>query len=193
MASLDYETIRPVVSHGSPALLKLGFNIDEDHPEYSLHRERLLGYYLEHIADRSRPFEGILPLLTELTQRNITWGVVTNKPTFLTNPLMKALNLYNLAATIVSGDTLKERKPDPAPMFHAANEAGVDSSNCLYIGDAARDIEAGKRAGMYTATALFGYIESDQNPNDWQADVMINSPLEILNWIDNHHQQSRVG
>ncbi len=181
-----------MVSHGSPALLKLGFGIDERNTGYDEHRERLLNYYLEHIADRSRPFNGILPLLTELGQRNITWGVVTNKPAFLTDPLMKALQLYDLAATVVSGDTLKQRKPDPAPMHYAANEAGVSASDCLYMGDAARDIEAGKRAGMYTATALFGYIEAELNPVDWNADVMINTPLEILDWIDNLQPQSKA-
>jgi phosphoglycolate phosphatase len=118
--------------------------------------------------------------------------VVTNKPAFLTDPLMQALQLTHHAATIVSGDTLAQRKPDPAPMHHAAQQAGSLSSQCLYIGDANRDIEAGRRAGMKTVAALFGYIESDNDPATWGADMMIHSPMELIPWIDQLNQQHKT-
>ena len=119
-------------------------------------------------------------LLENLEAKNIAWGIVTNKPSWLTNPLMEALNLTSRAATIVSGDTAEKAKPHPEPMYHACNEAGLDPQTCLYVGDAERDIQAGRAAGMKTVAALFGYIQDDDIPDDWKADYYINHPEEIL-------------
>jgi len=180
---LPFETIRPVVSHGGIALIELGFGMQSGHPEFDSHRQRLLDIYRDNIARETRPFAGIDSLLETIEQRGLNWGVVTNKPAWLTDPLLKALNLFERAATVVSGDTLDQRKPHPAPMLHACNQAGSEAEACLYIGDAERDIEAGRNAKMKTLVALFGYIGSDENPEQWQADGMINTPAETLDWL----------
>ena len=96
-------------------------------------------------------------LIMQIELNDMNWGVVTNKPSWLTDPLMQALDLDSRAVCIVSGDTLKERKPHPAPLLHACNIAGSDSQECIYVGDAERDITAGNEAGMQTILALFGY------------------------------------
>jgi len=180
---LPFETIRPVVSHGGVALIKLGFSIEPDHPEFEILRQQLLHVYINNIANQTTLFDGMHELLQQLEQRDILWGVVTNKPSWLTDPLMDALHLSERAICIVSGDTLNERKPHPAPVLYACEQAGSQPYECLYVGDAQRDIEAGNRAGLKTLAALFGYIEENDDPTLWQADALINSPLEVLNWL----------
>ena len=175
---LPYETIRPVVSHGGMALITLGFG--KEHPQFDTYYKELLDYYLNNIANETTLFPGMNELLVELENKNINWGVVTNKPAWLTDPLLDELNLTSRAATVVSGDTLEQRKPHPAPLFHACNQAGSEAEECLYVGDAERDIEAGNRAGMITIVALFGYIAESDAPDNWGAHSLINSPQAII-------------
>ena len=179
---LPYETIRPHVSHGGIALTTLGFG--ENHPEFDSLYKELLAHYENNIANETTLFAGMNELLLELEDKNINWGVVTNKPGWLTEPLLLKLNLTSRAATIVSGDTLKERKPHPAPILHACKEAGSEPPECLYVGDAKRDIEAGNAAGMPSIVALFGYIAESDITDDWGAHASINHPKEILSIID---------
>ena len=181
-APLPYETIRPFVSHGGIALTTLGFG--KDHPEFDNLYKELLAHYENNIANETILFEGMNELLLELEAKGMSWGVVTNKPAWLTEPLMQALNLSSRAATIVSGDTLEQRKPHPAPILHACNQAGSEALECIYIGDAERDIEAGNAAGMPSIIALFGYIAESDKPNEWNAHASINHPQEILSIID---------
>ena len=181
---LPFDVIRPVVSHGGIALIKLGFGIDEQAPEFPPLRQRLLDIYRDNIARETRLFDGMESLLATLEERGLNWGVVTNKPGWLTEPLLDALGLKARAATIVSGDTLPERKPHPAPMLLACEQAGSDAGHCLYIGDAERDIEAGRNAGMRTLVALFGYLGETDIPERWQADGMVESALDILDWLE---------
>jgi len=179
---LPYETIRPYVSHGGVALTTLGFG--KEHPEFDNLYKELLAHYESNIANETSLFEGMNDLLSNLEENNLNWGVVTNKPAWLTEPLMKALNLATRAATIVSGDTLEQRKPHPAPILHACNQAGSEAAECIYVGDAERDIEAGNAAGMRSIVALFGYIAKSDKPNEWNAHATINHPKEILSIID---------
>lgn len=180
---LPFEQIRPVVSHGGIALIKLGFQIDESTTEFDTLRQRLLAIYREHIVRNTTLFEGMGELLNEIEERGLNWGVVTNKPGWLTEPLLEGLALKERAATIVSGDTLDERKPHPAPMLLACEQAGSLASQCLYVGDAERDIEAGRNAGMQTLVALFGYIGAEDRPEQWQADGMVERADEIVEWL----------
>jgi len=181
---LPFENIRPVVSHGGIALIKHGFHIDESDAAFQLLRQRLLAIYRENIARETRLFDGMAELLEQLEQRGLNWGVVTNKPGWLTEPLLEALGVKSRAAAVVSGDTLPERKPHPAPMLLACEQAGSAAAHCLYVGDAERDITAGRNAGMHTLVALFGYLGETDFPEQWQADGMVESALEILDWLE---------
>jgi len=178
--TLAFEKIRPVVSHGGIALIKLGFGFGPESPFYQTVRQQLLDIYLENIARETKLFPGTEELLTTLENNNHKWGVVTNKPGWLTEPLMDALSLSQRAACIVSGDTTSKNKPHPQPMYYACQQANVHPSDCYYVGDAERDIVAGRAAGMTTVAALFGYICEDDDPQDWQADYAIYQPLELL-------------
>jgi 2-phosphoglycolate phosphatase len=184
-ATLPYEVIRPVVSHGGAALISLGFGLGPDHAGYDNLREELLRIYKENLTRATTLFPGMAELLDTLEQRGMNWGVVTNKPSWLTDPLMAQLGLRRRAACIVSGDTTANRKPHPEPMLHACQLAGSSAPECLYVGDAERDIEAGRRAGMHTLVALFGYIDTQDTPGLWGADALIRHPLDVLAWIDN--------
>lgn len=184
LTPLPYETIRPQVSCGTEALLRLGFGDDyASNPKHEGLRERYLELYLDGIADETTLFPGMAEVLDCLERLGIAWGVVTNKPAFLTDPLMEALNLSNRSACAISGDTTAFRKPHPAPLLFACKTAGTQPQTCVYIGDAQRDIEAGRRAGMQTLAALFGYIEAEERPLDWAADGHVDSAHDILPWL----------
>ena len=182
---LPFETIRPVVSHGGIALTQLGFGIEPEHPDFDPLRQRLLEIYSENIARETTLFSGMDELLDNIENSNRNWGVVTNKPSWLTEPLMEALGLMDRAACVVSGDTCNNRKPHPEPILHGCQLAGSHADQCLYIGDAERDIEAGRRAGLHTIVAMFGYIGKKDNPQDWQADALLSTPEDIFKWINN--------
>ncbi len=181
--ALPFEHIRPVVSHGGIALIKLGFDIPQESLEFEVLRQRLLAIYKNNISQLTQLFEGMDELVTELENSDIAWGIVTNKPSWLTNPLMAQLGYSQRARTIVSGDTTSERKPHPEPLFHACREINCPPDQCLYVGDAERDIIAGKRAGMKTLGALFGYIEADDDPRTWGVDALIEHPREIKDFL----------
>ena len=181
---LPYAEIRPVVSHGGIALVELGFGMDRTDPRFDVLRSRLLKVYRENISRKTRPFPGMTELLEQLEARHINWGVVTHKPGWLTDPLLRDLGLYERSAWVVSGDTLSERKPHPAPMLYACEQAGSQPAQCVYVGDALRDIEAGNNAGMHTLVALFGYIPAEDDTGTWQADAEISTPGDLLDWLD---------
>jgi 2-phosphoglycolate phosphatase len=180
---LPYETIRPEVSHGATALVKLGFGVTQGDPEFDRLRKRFLALYAANLNRHTRPFDGIEPLLRALQRQGINWGIVTNKPAFLTDPLVAGLRLDPAPVCVVSGDTVANRKPHPEPMLHACAAAGSRPEQCLYVGDAERDILAGKQAGMKTLIALFGYIGNSEAPDRWGADGMIRAPQEIMEWL----------
>ena len=181
--ALPYEDVRPVVSNGSVALVKLAFGeILEEHILDRL-KTRYLQIYQDHLAIKSKLFDEMDDLLTQLESNNIKWGVVTNKPGWLTEPLMASLGLQQRAACIVSSDSTVNRKPHPEPMFYACKLAGSQPEECVYVGDARRDIEAGKNAGMQTIIAEYGYIDVGENTLDWHADHSISSPSQLLLYL----------
>ena len=181
---LPYATIRPVASHGAAGLIELGFGVARDTPRFAPLRERFIAIYRARLTRETHLFPGIPVLLDQLAARGLNWGIVTNKPAFLTEPLIDQLGLREDAACVVSGDTTANRKPHPEPMLHASKLAGSKPEECLYVGDAARDIEAGNAAGMKTLVALFGYIGIEDDPKTWGASGLIQEPQEILNWLD---------
>lgn len=180
---LPYASIRPFASHGSFALTRLGFDFAEDSAEFETTRLALLDVYHAHVADETTLFPGMDALLRAIEQAGLRWGIVTNKPGWLTEPLLAKLDLGLMPACVVSGDTLPERKPHPAPLLYAAARIDCAPASCLYVGDAARDIEAGKRAGMQTLVAAYGYLGPDDDPLAWKADGVVASPADIATWL----------
>ncbi|MCC5857957.1 MAG: HAD-IA family hydrolase [Ectothiorhodospiraceae bacterium] len=191
LAPLDDSAYGPVVSHGSAAMIERGFNLLADDPRMQPLRQRFLDLYRATVSRRSRPFDGMPELLEQIEQRGLRWGIVTNKPGWLTRPLLEDLGLADRAACLVSGDTLPCRKPDPAPVRHACELLGLDPARVVLVGDAMRDVVSGQRAGTATLIALFGYICAEDRPADWGADGLISHPLDLLTWLDHHRSGSK--
>ena len=179
----SYEAFRPNVSQGSPAMLRLGFDCGPGDPDYERLRERLLLLYERDICSHTTLFPGVEQLITELEEGGYHWGIITNKPGWLTDKLLDRLDFGGNAVCIISGDTLARRKPDPDQLLHALESADCKPHQGIYVGDARSDIVAGRAAGMRTIAALFGYIPLHEDPHDWQADAAIDSPLELLDWL----------
>jgi 2-phosphoglycolate phosphatase len=175
--------IRPAVSHGSPGMLKAGLGLDVDNALYAECNQRFLELYHEAIAIETALFPGMAEVLAYLEDRGIGWGVVTNKPGWLTKPLLQALGLWTRATCVVSGDTLDKRKPDPEPLWYACEQIGAAPVRSLYVGDAERDVQAGQRAGMITLVAGFGYLGAEDRPEDWGADGFLEQPVDLFNWL----------
>lgn len=182
--ALPFESIRPVVSQGSPGLIKLGFDRSPGDVQFEMLRQRFLHLYASALAVKTTLFPGMENALGQLEANAIPWGVVTNKPGWLTEPLLRALQLWERAACVVSGDTLAQRKPDPAPLLYASRQLGVAPECCIYVGDAERDVQAGKGAGMKTLVACFGYLGETDRPETWQADGLIDKPEELFAWLE---------
>lgn len=182
--ALPFDAIRPQVSHGSIGLLRLGFGLGPDDDGFEALRQRFLDLYQAALCVDTCLFPGMSAVLTELDRRGRPWGVVTNKPGWLTEPLLEQLALPVAPCCVVSGDTLARRKPDPDPLLHACASAGREPKNCVYIGDAQRDMQAGQRAGMPTLAALFGYIGPDDRPADWGADGLLHHPEDLWQWLN---------
>lgn len=179
---LPSAVFRPVVSHGAARLVALGFP-GATGDAFEQLRLRFLEIYALNLAEHTCLFPGIDAVLTELEDRGLPWGVVTNKPAWLTDPLLEALGLAHRAACVVSGDTLPERKPHPMPLLHAAALAGVPPERCVYVGDAERDIQAGRAAGMDTVVAAYGYLSADDDPRCWQPTGIVAEPADLREWM----------
>ena len=179
---VDYALARAHVSKGALGLIDLGFGQLKEARRMSL-RDRYLEVYRGQLAQESRLFDGMEEVLQHIEGNGLVWGIVTNKPGFLTDPLLDELSLLGRSAVTISGDTLPERKPHPRPLLHAAAQIGVAPAHSIYVGDDARDIQAGNAAGMTTVTALYGFITPDDDPADWSADHQIERPGDLLTII----------
>jgi 2-phosphoglycolate phosphatase len=178
--ALSDAKIRPVASHGSRGLIGLGFGVTPSDDSFLSLRDEYLDLYNQVFTRSPKLFVGMDEVLNTLDKQKLKWGIVTNKPRRFTIPLVASLDLLERAACVVSGDDAAKPKPSPETLLLACKEARVNPENCIYIGDAARDIEAGKAAGMKTVVALFGYLDKIDTPHEWGADAMIKSPAEIL-------------
>jgi phosphoglycolate phosphatase len=185
-APLPLAEARAHVSHGALRLVRLGFPDVHDDGLEPL-RQRFLELYAANLADGTCLFPGIDHVLATLEAERLPWGVVTNKPGWLTDPLLERLGLYERACCVVSGDTVAERKPHPLPLLHAARATGVSPAHCVYVGDAERDIVAGRAAGMQTVVAAYGYLSPEDRPLLWNPHGVVDRPEDLLDWVTLRH------
>ena len=187
MAPLSDTVIRRIASDGALGLLKAGFGEEQlarmDTPAL---RQALLDYYAAHLYEGTRPYQGMPEFIAWLNAQGIRWGIVTNKPAFLTEPLMAQVAVLPHCGVIVSADTLPVRKPHPDPMFYACAQLGVEPAECLYVGDHIRDIEAGRAAGMRTAIAGWGYMDPAEATAEWGADWNFDDVAALHQWLALH-------
>ncbi|MDN5849934.1 MAG: HAD-IA family hydrolase [Nitrococcus sp.] len=184
LTALAPEPLRPAVSQGGAAMICQGFALSRTDPAFDPLLKRYLAIYRERLSHETRAFPGIDELLSEIEARNLRWGVVTNKPSWLTHPLLEELGYIERCACVISGDCRALHKPNPYSVFEACRQLALTPPECLMLGDAERDIEAARRAGAASVVALFGYIEPNAQVADWGADGSIEHPLELLPWLD---------
>jgi len=179
---LPFDALRPCVSHGSARLVRVGFP-DQAESELPPLQRRFLAIYSANLSKGTRLFPGMEQVLDELQSMGLRLGIVTNKPGWLTIPLLEQLELDARFACVVSGDTLAQRKPHPLPLLHAAQLAQAEPAHCIYVGDAERDIQAARAANMTSLIALYGYIGAGDRPAEWNADGDLSEPPELLPWL----------
>jgi phosphoglycolate phosphatase len=182
LPGLPFPQVGPLVSHGAAALVRHGFP-DAQGQHFESLRKRFLSLYAGTLTVHTRPYGGVLEALAYLESQTIPWGIVTNKPAGLTEPLLDQLGLRSRAGTLVCGDTLLERKPHPRPLLHAAAQLGVDPGAAVYVGDAERDVLAAQAAGMRAYVALYGYIPADERPREWPASGWIDGSQQLAGWL----------
>lgn len=184
LVSLPIASYRHMAGAGARGMLGIGFGLTPDAPEFPAMREEFFRNYESRMLLHTHVFDGVALLLKALADRGLRWGVVTNKASRFTDPLTRAMPLFSSAGAIVSGDTTPHAKPHPEPLFEAARRLDVDPACCIYVGDDERDIIAGRAAGMRTIAAVYGYMGATADAALWQADGMIASPIDLLQWLD---------
>jgi N-acetyl-D-muramate 6-phosphate phosphatase len=183
LAPLPYDLVRGAVSHGAAKIVKTGFP-EAEGERFETLRTRYLEIYRGALARGTRLFPGMEQVLDELRLRRLSIGIVTNKPAWLTDPLLNELNLRARFACVVSGDTVAERKPHPMPLLHAAQLAGVTAQECVYVGDALRDVQAARAATMPALIADYGYLLPEEDSSTWGGDAHLAQPVDLLKWLD---------
>jgi len=181
--AMDPQRIRASVSNGARALVSLGLDINEDAPEFESKRLRLLELYSQVVGTMASPYPGIESLLARLQAKGIVWGISTNKPRAYTEPLLARLNIQPPPGSVVCPDDITNRKPHPESLYRNCHDLHCAPHEAIYIGDHLRDIEAGRRAGMYTIAATYGYIEENDDPQGWGANAQALSSQDLFELI----------
>jgi phosphoglycolate phosphatase len=183
LPALPFGKVRELVSHGARALVRFGYPQAPD-SELEPLRARFISVYAEQLVVETRPFAGISAAIARLEAANRRWGIVTNKPAALTVPLLERVRLAGKPGVVVCGDTLLQRKPHPAQLLHAAALLGVAPGECIYIGDAQRDVLAARAANMAVFVALYGYIPAQEQPRSWPAQGWLETPQALAQLLD---------
>lgn len=178
---LDAQSIRNTVSEGARALVTLGFGVEEGQARFEPLRLRLLELYTSHLAVHSTLFAGMAEVLLFLQQQRLAWGIATNKPEIYATPLLAALGLT--PDCVICPDHVQHRKPHPESMYLAAELLHCQPHEILYVGDHARDIECGNRAGCPTIAAAYGYINNPDDIESWQATHRVEHAADMIDII----------
>ncbi|WCT74715.1 phosphoglycolate phosphatase [Sphingomonas naphthae] len=176
--AIDPESVRHMVGHGVRALLARGLAATGESSEALIDQgfPIFLDYYTSHIADGTRAFEGLEAALDELTAMGVKLAICTNKLEGLARELVTALGWDGRFASLVGGDTLPVRKPDPAPLFEAIARAG--GGRAAYVGDSITDTDTARNARIPCVAVSFGF--SDRPPEQLGADRLIDHFDELV-------------
>ncbi|WP_222937683.1 HAD-IA family hydrolase [Spartinivicinus ruber] len=184
LPALTAQVIRTQVSNGAKALVQLALSLDHQQSGFEQARSQLLELYHQVIGEQAQLFPGIAELLTTLESKSIPWGIVTNKPWYLTERLLENMELSSRTSVTICPEHVKNTKPDPEPLLLACHKLKIDPYHAVYVGDHQRDISAGNSAGMLTVAASYGYVEADHDITQWHADHAISRADLLLAWLD---------
>ena len=184
-ASLELPIIRPQVSNGAIAVVRTAFpDVPVDSVAFGELRARFLAHYRSALSVHTQLFPGFEAVLATLEAHALPWGIITNKAAWLTEPLLADLGLHKRAACVMSGDTFAERKPHPRPLLMAAEHIAVAPADCVYVGDALRDVQAARAAGMVPLGVRFGYLDAADDPDSWPVAGWLDEPQQLLAWLE---------
>lgn len=180
MVAPDFEPVRENVSRGARAVLRCALGNRDAAIDAAL--PRFLELYVATGMANTHAFAGVDALLERLEARGIRWGIVSNKAGNLVALVLAKLGYDRRVAAMVAGDTLPQRKPDPAPVLHACALAGVDPAQSVIVGDDPRDIDAGRAAGLFTVAAAWGYLDG-ADPAAWRPDAIAADAAQLAGWL----------
>lgn len=183
LAPLPYNVLREYAGSGARGLLKIGFDITDQDPRFPELKERFLSDYQNHCAEKVCCFDGIEQTLEEIEQAGWQWGVVTNKFSNFTIPIMKKLGLYDRACVIISGDETGKLKPHPDNMLVALNKMRALPQETPYVGDDIRDSKVAQTLGMPFAAAAWGYLRQEFPIDEWHTHLVAHHPRELIGWL----------
>jgi len=180
---LPLAALRPMVGSGARGMVGVAFGVAPGEPRFEALRDAFLAHYEAGLLQRTRPFDGVPGLLDALEAGGIAWGIVTNKATRFTAPIVAGLGLAPRAGVVVCGDTTPHSKPHPEPLLHAARTLGLAPGHVAYVGDDLRDAQAARAAGMRMLAATWGYLGQGEPVHDWGADALVDAPSQVLDWL----------
>jgi 2-phosphoglycolate phosphatase len=183
MPPLPFASLRPMVGAGARGMVGVAFGAKPGDAEFEVLRDAFLARYEQRMLQQTAVFDAMQPVLQSLEAAGVRWGVVTNKASRFTEPIVDGLRLRARLAALVCGDTTPHSKPHPAPLLEAARQLGIDAAACVYVGDDARDVVAGRAAGMATLAAQWGYLGNGAGIHEWGADAVLGEPSQLLNWL----------
>ena len=187
LAPLPPQRIRASVSNGARGLVTLALGLAEGEGDFEHWRQRLLTLYGGILGTHATLFPGLRELIARLGEAGIAWGIATNKPRLYTVPLLERLAIEPPPVSVVCPEDVSERKPHPESLARNCLEAGCTPGQAVYVGDHVRDIEAGRRAGVYTIAAAYGYIEPGDDPAGWGADALVADSEALAAALLPHH------
>lgn len=171
--------LREVVSDGANAMLHRVFGVTVEDQSFADLRQEFLDIYLEDLASGTTAYPGVEALIAKLAERDLAWGIVTNKPWTYAEPLMRHFTFASDPSALVCPEHVAERKPAPDALLLACEQTGCTPADAIYVGDHRRDIECGINAGMPTVAVGYGYIHSDDCHTRWNASHAVMEADEI--------------
>jgi phosphoglycolate phosphatase len=177
-ARVPAEDVRHMVGHGAKALLKKGLAATGEMTEAMVEEgfPIFLDHYAAHVADHSRPWDGVEETLAALEAQGVRLAICTNKLEGLTHRFLDAMGWTGRFAAVVGGDTLPVRKPDPAPLFAAIERAG--GGPAAFVGDSITDTDTAKAAKVPCVALSFGF--SDRPAEQLGADRLIHRFVDLI-------------
>ncbi len=181
--NVEISAARSCVSYGANALLEFGFGEAWKTFDALKLRKEYLEAYADNIYQDTSVFDGFNELIEHFTHDNIKWGIVTNKPAYLTVSLLEHIDELKGRQCLIAADTMPNRKPYSSGVLLGASEIGTAPQHTAYVGDCIRDIEAANYADMYSVAAGYGFVRDGDSHYDWGADAHIDSLHELKDLI----------
>ncbi len=182
--TVNYEEFRYSIHAGTASMIQFAFDITHKDPSFTSIRDAFLQNYREQLSQESQLFDGVNTLLNTLNNKQLPWGIVTNKPAWLAEPLVSEFNELQPSQCLICGDTYPHRKPHPLPLLKACESIHHEPSNVAYVGDTEGDVQAANAANMLSISVSYGYAPKDSNLNAWTTDHIAPNAEDIISCLN---------